>query len=99
MWVTVRPMLSPLDSLRLPLRLLDDVDRIADAVMELPRVVLLMIELRDEIRGMRADLAEVPDRIQSLDESMSTLPVQVDRLRGDIGDLGAQLTGMRADLA
>ena len=106
-------MASPLDPFRLPLRLVDDLSRIAEAVAELPRVVALLADVREDVRVMRAELDGLTVSLESMDGKFDVMQRGIDPLDDDMASveravlalpprmdaMTAHLDGLRSDLA
>ena len=84
--------------LTLPLRLLEDIGRIAEAVAELPTLVRTIVELGERVEDIQAAVHSLQDDLSSLPRSIKTLGGDLRGVRGTIEDLPGAIAQMRDDL-
>ncbi len=89
----------------IPLRLLDDVRTIAESLALLPELIdevrslsRSMGEMQDDLRGLRGDLAPLPQGIQDMHAELRGMRSDLDSLPSGIADMRRELSGMRGDL-
>jgi uncharacterized coiled-coil protein SlyX len=105
-----RIMPSPLDVARLPLRVVDDIARITEAVTQLP---LLLADVRNDVHGLAVEiegltlsleqmerrLARMEKGIDPLDDDLASVEKGMHALPPKLDGLREQIEALRTDLS
>jgi chromosome segregation ATPase len=77
-------MPSPLDVARLPLRMVDDVTRIAEAVAQLP---LLLTDVRNDVHALALEIDGLTRGLEQMERRLARMEAGIDPLDDDLASV------------